>query len=55
MNIRRHRCPTPTKAAFLTREAAVRALRRLPVIYTPTAYYRCRGRWHLTSKGQRLA
>ena len=55
MNTRAHLCPTPGKVSFLTRDAALRALRRIPVVYGPTAYYRGRcGRWHLTSKGRRL-
>jgi hypothetical protein len=53
MNTRTHLCPTPHKQVFLTPDAAARALRRLPVLYTPTAYYECRcGRWHLTSMPQ---
>jgi hypothetical protein len=53
MNTRAHLCPTPTKTVFLTREAAQRALERLPVLSGATAYYECRcGRYHLTSQPQ---
>lgn len=52
-NIRSHRCPHPQKVAYRSRDAAERALRRMPVIYGPIAAYECRcGRWHLTSQKQ---
>jgi hypothetical protein len=51
MNTRRPWCPCPDKTAFRTEESAGRALARMPVLYGPIAFYRCRcGRWHLTAR-----
>lgn len=53
MAARHRKCPTPSKVVYPSREAALRAVRRMPLDRGEVRAYRCKGHYHLTSRTRR--